>query len=327
VTGEAPTTAAPSGRASPRRAGLRALAVATLVATYLLVVLGSTVRVTESGMGCPGWPLCYGKLGPVDSYHALLEQVHRYVAAGVTVAVLATALAAWRQRARALGPALAMVVLVGVQVLLGAVTVVTHNAPATVAAHLVCALLLLGAAAVTVVESVVDPVPPGERPRRHDPLALGALGALLALLASGAAVVNAGAMGACPSWPLCRLAGGTLGPLVALQLLHRSLAALAAVLVARLALRTIRAAEGMRGSTALAGALLAALGAQVAAGAASALHTTPTIADLHLALAAAIWAGTVALVAAPRAQVRETPSPARGLRGTPAARGARPTSP
>ncbi|MDA8367755.1 MAG: COX15/CtaA family protein, partial [Actinomycetota bacterium] len=71
------TDRAPAG--SRRRDGRRAhgrsvvvLAAVSVVLAYALVVLGSTVRVTESGMGCPSWPLCYGHLGLVGNIHAWL---------------------------------------------------------------------------------------------------------------------------------------------------------------------------------------------------------------------------------------------------------------
>src|SRR5579875_3115619 len=74
---------------------LRALTTGSLVACYLLVALGDTVRVTESGMGCRSWPLCNGHLGLVGNVHALLEQSHRYLAAVVTAA------GTWRAAGRA----------------------------------------------------------------------------------------------------------------------------------------------------------------------------------------------------------------------------------
>src|SRR5674476_1570417 len=54
---------------------IRVLSLATVVAAYGLVVLGSTVRVTNSGMGCPGWPLCAGQVGPIAQLHPLIEPV------------------------------------------------------------------------------------------------------------------------------------------------------------------------------------------------------------------------------------------------------------
>ncbi len=83
----------------PDRALVVAAAV-TAVATYALLVLGSTVRVTDSGMGCPDWPLCNGRVGPVGGTHALWEQSHRYAVVLVTVLVVATAALAWRRRVR-----------------------------------------------------------------------------------------------------------------------------------------------------------------------------------------------------------------------------------
>src|ERR1019366_9843441 len=136
--------------ASPSWRWLRRLAVVTLVLTYALLALGSTVRVTKSGMGCPSWPLCFGQVGPIDQFHTLLEQLHRYLAAIVSVGVLAVALQAWRLRPnRALRPALYAVAILALQIVLGGVSVLAHNAPATVAFHLAGALLLLAATTVT----------------------------------------------------------------------------------------------------------------------------------------------------------------------------------
>ncbi|HAV74307.1 MAG TPA: heme A synthase, partial [Limnobacter sp.] len=34
----------------------------TTVLTFLLIMLGAFVRLTDAGLGCPDWPGCYGKL-------------------------------------------------------------------------------------------------------------------------------------------------------------------------------------------------------------------------------------------------------------------------
>ena len=70
----------------------RALTAACLASAYLLVVLGDTVRVTESGMGCRSWPLCNGQAGLAGTYHALLEQSHRYLAAAANMLAAARGL-------------------------------------------------------------------------------------------------------------------------------------------------------------------------------------------------------------------------------------------
>ena len=74
---DGPADAAAAGGYS---AALRAVTAASLIAAWLLVVLGDTVRVTESGMGCASWPSCNGSFGLPLAYHAFLEQSHRYLA-------------------------------------------------------------------------------------------------------------------------------------------------------------------------------------------------------------------------------------------------------
>jgi heme A synthase len=289
-------------RAGPDRAVV-ALAIATMVATYALVVLGSTVRVTNSGMGCPSWPLCYGHIGPVDRFHALLEQSHRYLVALVTVGTFSTAFLARRSRARrtAFAPAAVAAALVLVQAALGALTVFAKNAPWTVAVHLVVGLVFL---ATTVVTAVV-----AFRGRRGSwsPAAVGRWGAALlvvtlATIVGGSLVVANGGAGACPSWPLCPSSATALADW---QLLHRSLAGLTGVtLVAFVWSRW----QSTAGWPAWRVAALASGGAYVAVaalGAASALtRATPSWADAHLAMVALLWmlvVGTETALATQRA--------------------------
>ncbi len=305
---DAELSAEPSGdlarrrRAGPDRAVV-ALAIATMVATYALVVLGSTVRVTNSGMGCPSWPLCYGHIGPVDRFHALLEQSHRYLVALVTVGTFSTAFLARRSRARrtAFAPAAVAAALVLVQAALGALTVFAKNAPWTVAVHLVVGLVFL---ATTVVTAVV-----AFRGRRGSwsPAAVGRWGAALlvvtlATIVGGSLVVANGGAGACPSWPLCPSSATALADW---QLLHRSLAGLTGVtLVAFVWSRW----QSTAGWPAWRVAALASGGTYVvvaALGAASALtRATPSWADAHLAMVALLWmlvVGTETALATQRA--------------------------
>ena len=57
------------------------LAVAASIATYLLIVVGGLVRATDSGLGCPDWPGCFGGWVPPPELHAWIEHSHRLVAA------------------------------------------------------------------------------------------------------------------------------------------------------------------------------------------------------------------------------------------------------
>lgn len=272
------------------------VAVATMACTYALVALGSTVRVTNSGMGCPSWPLCYGQVGPVDHFHALLEQSHRYLVALVTLGVFATAVLARRSRSRRLAyrPALVAAGLVVLQAGLGALTVFAKNAPWTVAVHLVVGLVFLAATVVVAIAAL--------RARRGStsfarvgPWGWGAVAATLLVVVGGSMVVATGAAGACPSWPLCsRPAPGSL---VAFQLLHRSLAGLAGVVLLGFVVRHWRANRDRRGWRAGSLALLGQLVVVGAFGAASALSRAAAAwQDVHLAMAALLWGLLVALV-------------------------------
>lgn len=316
---------APAGPSSP---WLRTLAVATLVATYALLALGSTVRVTKSGMGCStDWPFCYGQVGPIDHFHTLLEQMHRYLATVVSVGVLAVALQAWRLRPhRALRPALSAVAIVAVEIVLGAVTVVTHNAPVTVALHLAIGLLLLAATTVTAVASWGASRPAAHGPRRPALLAWSALVATFVLLVSGSIVVDGNASAACPTWPWCVPHRGVGDRLVAIVLVHRGVALVAVGLLVALAVGALLRRQGRApGAVGLAWSLLGLCAAEVVAGAVTAdLAAPPAAQDVHLGLAAAIWVCVVALVAAvlyADGRVEVAPSHPRGRVGAPAGEG------
>ena len=302
----------------------RALSVATALVTYALVVLGGVVRVSGSGLGCPDWPLCHGRLLPPLELHSIIEYSHRTTASLASTLIVATALVAWlalRRRRDILIPATVAVGLLGVQVVLGAITVVLELPPIIVLAHLGTAIALLGAVCVTATAAILTG--PGE----CDPVAVwrarGAAAGTFVLILSGSLVVGSGASGACDGWPLC--GGGFDIPLQRLpliQLLHRGVAGAIGigVLLALLAvLARHRRDRAVRATVAL---TLAALALQVAVGAAVVtLQLPPVLRGLHLALAAAVWAGTIVLsVIAGRLPLQEPKSAALG---TP--RGRRPT--
>lgn len=315
----------PAGRANTERVDLLAVtAVAAVVALVLLIALGSTVRVTNSGMGCSSWPLCNGQIGPIDRFHALMEQSHRYLATAASILVVAVVVLAWRRRRpEVLAPALAAGGALVVQVALGALTVLAHNAGWTVGLHLVCAEILLALSAVAAQRAVCtrDEDLAGEAhgrtghllgtPRagvlplaRRDPWALVMVACLLATVAAGAVVVDGGAGGACPSWPLCSSAAPV--HLVVLQLVHRSLAGLAGLVVLVAAWRM----WGRRSRRIDAGPILLVvlLALQGAAGGVTAVLKAPAgAADVHLAMATLLWLAAV-LLAAGRAGERRAPT-------------------
>ncbi len=95
---------------------LRTLTLITLFLTFDLVLFGAFTRLTDSGLGCPDWPGCYGHAspvgaqlhidaaqavmptGPVTHSKAWIEMIHRYLATGVGVLILTLAVVTWLAR-------------------------------------------------------------------------------------------------------------------------------------------------------------------------------------------------------------------------------------
>jgi protoheme IX farnesyltransferase len=121
------------------------LAVVTTTATFLLIAVGGLVRATDSGLGCPDWPRCFGKLNPPPNLHAWIEHSHRLVAAAVIVLVGLTAIIAWRTRQpRSVRWAtIGAVVMVLAQAVLGAIVVWAKLEAESVTLHLATALALV----------------------------------------------------------------------------------------------------------------------------------------------------------------------------------------
>jgi heme A synthase len=142
------------GGAGLRR--FRRLADLTALVTFLLIIVGGVVRVSDSGLGCgpggsgtKGWPLCSGDVVPiVGDENTLIEFSHRLLAAVVVVLI---ALLCWRAY-RSLGQrsgwafrgSIAAALLVLIQAGLGGLTVEHSLKDVLVAAHLGTAMLLFG---------------------------------------------------------------------------------------------------------------------------------------------------------------------------------------
>jgi cytochrome c oxidase assembly protein subunit 15 len=142
----------------------RKLVFWTWFLTLDLILFGAFVRLTDSGLGCPDWPGCYGKvtpwgalnpireaaqtmpLGPVTLSKAWIEMIHRYAGSVLGLLIIALVYMACRYRVQ-LGrsPTLAIVTLVAVcvQGAFGAWTVTHRLMPVVVTAHLLFGLGVL----------------------------------------------------------------------------------------------------------------------------------------------------------------------------------------
>jgi len=277
----------------------RLLTVAAALVTYALVVLGGVVRVSGSGLGCPDWPLCHGRLLPPLNLYAIIEYSHRTtasLASALIVLTAAVALLAWRKRRDIVIPAMVALGLLVAQVVLGAITVRLELPPMIVLAHLATAMALLAAVCVTAVAASVAR-PTTATDRASVPLARAAAAGTYLLILSGSLVVGSGASSSCAAWPLC--GGGfslSFEGYPAIQLLHRGLAAAIGVLIIVSLFALLNRHRVQRAVRATVALTLAALAFQVAVGAAVVtLHLPAALRGLHLALASAVWAGTVVL--------------------------------
>ena len=264
------------------------LARVAAVCAYLLIVLGAVVRISGSGMGCGDhWPLCNGHLfPPLNEIRTVIEWSHRLVAAAVSILVIGLVALDWRR-------AWPTLILLIVQILLGAVTVKTGLTPAMVILHLATAMLLLAALIVT---ASGVPRSPGLRPGSAALLALTFITVLF-----GALTANLGAMASCGGFPLCN---GQLiphaGPLAAIHWTHRLLAyTLAGYLIWLVVRSANRRAWGLLAIVVLQIAIAATM---IQLGFPGALQAA------HAAVGAGVWAMVV--VAAVR--LAAGPSPLRG---------------
>lgn len=157
-----------------RLTGFQRSGVVTTALTLGLVALGGAVRATGSGLACPDWPFCYGKILPgaadipPETGYALwnvwLEHSHRTVASLVGLLVLALAVwavARYRRRPLVLWPSLAALVLVSVQAGLGALVVLRQLRAELVTAHLGLGMLVLACLVVVTVAASESRAPAG----------------------------------------------------------------------------------------------------------------------------------------------------------------------
>jgi protoheme IX farnesyltransferase len=273
------------------------LAALTLATALGLVTIGVIVRATDSGLGCPDWPLCHGQLIPsLGDTKAWIEWIHRTVAVIIGFEILALAILAvrdYRDRRSILWPTLAAVGLVGFQAWLGRETVRLGNSGESVTAHLASAMILV-AVLVYITVRVGYPARIGGRggSQRFTIFAAFTAGVTFALLLFGSHVTATESALVFPDWPLM---GGTLFPPVtdatSAHVLHRWAAGVVGLIVLGLAIyaRRTQRDHPMLVRLAVGTAVLFAI--QVLVGGAQVLtDLAPWTQTLHLALGAVIWA-------------------------------------
>ena len=302
--------------------GYRRLALASTVVTFLLIVVGGIVRVSESGLGCGpagsgfnGWPFCNGEVVPGLDLNTIIEYTHRALAGVVGILMVSLAVLAWRRyrgHRRLVWATGALVLLVLAQGALGGATVEENLEEAYVAAHLGLAMLLLGL--LLYVLRVTRPDVPGAEAadggRGFRPLAVATSVLVLCTIVAGGYMAGTqnygradyqlgdGAHHACgKEFPTCN---GDFMPfgqarLVDIHLTHRAfmyLATLLALALVALALRRRPSPGVVRWAHALGGVLVL----QLLVGALNVwLDEYEVLIVLHLALGTLLWSASLGL--------------------------------
>jgi cytochrome c oxidase assembly protein subunit 15 len=135
-------------------------AYAALAALTLIVMSGAAVRLTGSGLGCPTWPRCYGKIYPPLETHAVIEFSNRMITVPVSiVAIAAFALAFRRRPYRRDLMRLSALLPLGVlaQAVLGGLTVRGALDYGWVMGHFALSMLLLAAAVALAWRATYEP--------------------------------------------------------------------------------------------------------------------------------------------------------------------------
>ena len=270
------------------------VAVLALAALTLIVLTGAGVRLTGSGLGCPDWPKCYGRvIAPLET-HAVIEYGNRLLSGLVGLAAVAAGLGAFLRRPfrrdlAAIGALLPLGVVS--QAVLGGFTVRNHLAPGFVMGHFVLSMVILVAAVALAWRASREP---GWRPRSTDRLAVWSVRALLPLGAvtifAGTAATAAGPhAGGMEGQTINRLDFKGAGTLDWAISQHARIAAAmgVAVLMVWVLLRRRRAGAGLRRACS---ALLALMALQGAVGTLQyKLHLPAELVWVHVAAAAATW--------------------------------------
>jgi heme a synthase len=200
----------------------------TLFLTFDLIMFGSFTRLTDSGLGCPDWPGCYGQANPVQAHadikaaeaimptgpvtvlKAWIEMIHRYIAMAVGILIIAIMVVAWRnwlksgRQLSSYAPALptALFLLVCLQGAFGAWTVTMKLQPIIVTIHLLLGLALLGMLAILGSRHSVQTAVGSAASKLFIP-AIIALGLLILQIILGGWVSTNYAVLACTDFPLC----------------------------------------------------------------------------------------------------------------------------
>ena len=277
------------------------LSVSTLLSAFAQITLGGFVRTSESGLGCPDWPLCYGQIIPPMDFHTWVEWSHRLNASVLMMLVFALCFFTLTQykNIRVLKNfSVTNVILVIITALLGGITVITELAWWVRLIHLALAQSLIACLTVMTWYSFsmphINEIKRFEDPKWKIKITI-MISLVYLLMISGSYMVGMGASSACSTWPLCR---GEIFPtgnhVYAIHMIHRYIALIGLIVCVYLGLSFYNKGKHIPDIKRSLHSTLGAIGLQVIVGAwviwsGFSGHVKTT----HLSLATVVWVATI----------------------------------
>ena len=280
----------------------RIISIVTLLLAVIQIALGGIVRVTDSGLGCPDWPLCYGQIIPPFELTTLIEYSHRLSASLLMMFMTWATVLSFKQYGRRHSVTLFMIlalVLVLAAATLGGITVLTELLWWAVLIHLAIAESVVARLGIAIMISL--------RQKEVDKLVIKKPGwfyivlpitiaTVFVLILSGSYMVGLGYGSSCGDWPLCN---GDLFPTSRaffIHMAHRYLVVIAAIFIGLVCMILLSRKEPImvRG---LAFGLVTVFAVQVVIGAVTVwTGFEPLLKSIHLPVATIVWLLLVLLI-------------------------------
>ena len=279
----------------------KVVALLSLVVSFIQIALGGFVRASESGLGCPDWPLCHGKIIPPFEFHTLIEYSHRLNGSllGILVAVLLILCIMRYRRDKQLMlanyAAFALVVSAGI---LGGITVITELAWWIRLIHLGIAQFLAACLMYITYKfafdnlsndySYLNPI------RAWKWKKILCVSLVFLLIVSGSYMVGIGASSSCSSWPLCKGLSIPDGMSYQVHMGHRYISVVTLAFVGYISIELMIHAKGNKLIKRVTHSALGLLGIQIILGAVTvwsgfSSHMKVT----HLSVATLVWLSVI----------------------------------
>ena len=279
----------------------KVVALLSLVVSFIQIALGGFVRASESGLGCPDWPLCHGKIIPPFEFHTLIEYSHRLNGSllGILVAVLLILCIMRYRRDKQLMlanyAAFTLVVSAGI---LGGITVITELAWWIRLIHLGIAQFLAACLMYITYKfafdnlsndySYLNPI------RAWKWKKILCVSLVFLLIVRGSYMVGIGASSSCSSWPLCKGLSIPDGMSYQVHMGHRYISVVTLAFVGYISIELMIHAKGNKLIKRVTHSALGLLGIQIILGAVTvwsgfSSHMKVT----HLSVATLVWLSVI----------------------------------